>query len=352
MPVDQQKLNELLGKVVGDFGAAMSAALVSIGDRLGLYSSLASLGKATPAALAARAKVNERLAREWLLNQAAGGYIEYDRATGAFWMTDEQIAAFADESGPAFMLGGYNIIASIHRDEPKVAQAFTSGKGLPWGDHDSCLFCGTERFFASTYRASLVDSWIPALTGVRAKLQAGARVADVGCGHGASTIIMARAFPKSTFVGLDFHPASIACAAKRAADAGLKNVRFEQADATSFPAPTGGYDFIACFDCLHDMGDPVGCAKRVHASLAPGGAWMVVEPAAGDTVEENLNPVGRVFSAASTMICVPASQAFGGPALGACAGPKRIHEVMKAGGFASPRLATATPFNHVHEALK
>lgn len=351
MTVDPDRLNELLGKVVGDFGAAMSAALVSIGDRLGLYKALAA-GPADSAAFARRAGIDERLGREWLLNQASGGYITYDPASDAYSLTEEQRAAFADEGGPAFMLGGYNIIASLHRDEPKVAEAFRNGKGLPWGAHDSCLFCGTERFFASTYRGSLVQSWIPSLPGVEARLRAGASVADVGCGHGASTLVMARAFPASTFVGFDFHPASIECARDRARHSGLANVRFEVADASAFPAPEGGYDLVACFDCLHDMGDPVACASRVFRALKPGGTWMVVEPAAGNTVAENLNPVGRVFSAASAMICVPASQAFGGPAMGACAGPRRVQEVMRQGGFASAKLATGTPFNHVHMALR
>lgn len=351
MGVNPDRLNELLGKVVGDFGAAMSAALVSMGDRLGLYKALAS-GRADSAAFARRAGVDERMAREWLLNQAAGGYIDYDPATGTYGMNDEQKAAFADENGPAFMLGGYSVIASMHKDEPRVAEAFRSGKGLAWGEHDTCLFCGTERFFAASYRGNLVQSWIPALGGVETKLRHGVQVADVGCGHGASTIVMAKEYPNSTFVGIDFHPASIECARRRAAEAGVTNLRFEQGDATTFAAPSGGFDFVACFDCLHDMGDPVGCARRVHQSLKPGGTWMVVEPAAGDTIQENLNPVGRVFSAASTMICVPASQAFGGPALGACAGATRIHDVIRRGGFSSARVATSTPFNHVHEAVK
>lgn len=352
MAINQDKLHELLGRVVGDFGAAISAALVTVGDKLGLYKALAALGRTDSAGLAKRAGVDERLAREWLLNQAAGGYVSFDPGAGAYFMTEEQKAAFADETGPAFMLGGYDIISSVHRDAPKVAEAFKSGKGLAWGDHDACLFCGTERFFAASYRASLLSDWIPSIDGVEGVLRNGGMAADVGCGHGASTLLMAGAFPKATFVGFDFHPPSIECARKRAAEAGLKNVRFEVADAVSFPAPKEGFDLVACFDCLHDMGDPAGCAKRVFGALKPGGSWMVVEPASADTVAENLNPIGRVFSAASTMICVPASQASGGPALGACAGPKRIHETMRKGGFASARVAASTPFNHVHAARK
>lgn len=352
MPVDPDRLNELLGRVVGDFGAAMSAALVTIGDRLGLYRGLAQLGRADSARLARHAGVNERLVREWLLNQAAGGYVTYDADADDYTLTEEQRAAFAEENSPVFMLGGFDVIASIHRDQPKVAEAFKTGKGLPWGDHDACLFCGTERFFAANYRAHLLSEWIPSLDGVEARLRNGATVADVGCGHGASTLLMAQAFPRSTLVGYDFHPPSIECATRRAAEAGVRNIRFEVADAVNFPAPDVGFDLVACFDCLHDMGDPQGCARHVHAALRPGGTWMVVEPAAGDTVAENLNPVGRVFSAASTMICVPASQSTRGPALGACAGPTRIQSTMRAGGFRSVRLAAATPFNHVHEARK
>ncbi|MCA9288070.1 MAG: methyltransferase domain-containing protein [Phycisphaerales bacterium] len=350
MQIDPDRLNELLFKIVGDMGAAMSAALVSLGDRLGLYRHLAESGKATSKDLAGRAKVDERMTREWLLNQAASGYVSYDEAGDCYFLTPEQRAAFADDSGPASMLGAFDIIESMHKDVGKVGEAFKSGGGLPWGGHDTCLFCGTERFFASGYRANLVGSWIPALGGVEQRLRDGAEAADVGCGHGASTVLMAAAFPKSRFVGYDFHEPSINCARERAKAAGIGNVRFEVADATSFPSPGGGFDLVACFDCVHDMADPVGCARHVKKSLRKGGTWMVVEPAAGDTVASNLNPVGRVFSAASTMICVPASQAGGGPALGACAGAKRIHDVMRRGGFEIPRIATTTPFNHIHAA--
>jgi 2-polyprenyl-3-methyl-5-hydroxy-6-metoxy-1,4-benzoquinol methylase len=348
---DPRKLEELLGRVVGDIGAAMSAALVSLGDRLGLYRALGA-GPATSAELAGRSGVSERMVREWLLNQASGGYISYDASSNRYFLTTEQAMAFADENSPAFMVGAFDIIASAHRDQHKVAEAFKSGKGMAWGAHDACLFCGTERFFGANYRANLIQSWIPALEGIGARLRDGGHAADVGCGHGASTILMAAAFPASTFSGFDFHTPSIDCAMKRASQAGAKNARFAVAESSAFPEAPGGYDLVTCFDCLHDMGDPVACAKTVHKRLKPGGTWMVVEPAAGDRIEENLNPVGRVFSAASTMICVPASMAYGGPALGACAGPAKIIETIKAGGFNAVRVAVRTPFNLIFEARK
>ncbi len=351
MAINPDKLNEFMGKAVGDIGAAMSAALVQLGDKLGLYKGLAK-GPQTSAELAKATNTHERYIREWLLNQAAGGYIQYDPKAAKYYMTEEQAFALADETSPAYLAGAFDIIASVHRDEPKIEAVFKSGKGIPWGDHDSCLFCGTEKFFAAGYRANLVGSWIPALDGVKTKLTDGGFVADVGCGHGASTVLMAQAFPKSTFVGFDAHAPSIECARKRAA--GIKNLSFEVADATSFPAPkgskSGGWDLVACFDCLHDMGDPVGCAAHVHKALAKDGAWMIVEPAAAEKIEDNLNPVARVFSAASTMICVPASIAFNGPALGACAGFAKLSETIKKGGFKTVGKATETPFNIILEA--
>jgi len=351
MAVNEARLNEFLMKAVGDIGAAMSAALVAIGDRLGLYRALAAGGPMSPEQLASKTGTTERYVREWLLNQAAGGYVEYDPATRRYSMTEEQAFALADDQSPCFLAGAFDIIQSVHRDEPKIREVFKSGAGVPWGDHDSCLFCGTERFFAPSYRGNLVNSWIPALDGAKGKLSDGASVADVGCGHGASTVLMAAAFPRSTFVGYDAHSPSVECARKRAADAGVsKNCTFEVADATSFPKPGAGFDLVACFDCLHDMGDPVGCARRVRETLKPDGAWMIVEPNAADTVEGNLNPVGRTYSAASTMICVPASIAFDGPALGACAGQARLTEVATKGGFSKVRRAAETPFNMVLEA--
>jgi len=355
MPVDTERLNEFLGKAVGDMGAAMSAGLVMIGDRLGLYRALASDGPLNSTELSSRTDTKERYVREWLLNQAASGYVTYDPATEKYSMTPEQAFCLADPQSPGYIAGAFDIVASTLRDQPKVERVFTAGGGVPWGDHDACLFCGTERFFAANYRGNLLESWLPALDGVVERLRSGACAADVGCGHGASTILMAQAYVKSTFVGFDFHAPSIDCANQRARAAGLKNVRFQVADAVSFPGPNGGgsselFDFIACFDCVHDMGDPAGCAKQVRRRLKPGGTWMVVEPDAGDKVEDNLNPVGRVFSAASTMICVPASLASGGPGLGACAGPTRLKSVLAQGGFASVRVATTTPFNLVLEA--
>ncbi|MEK6701548.1 MAG: class I SAM-dependent methyltransferase [Planctomycetota bacterium] len=350
MAINEAKLNEFMGKAVGDMGAAMSAALVVIGDRLGIYKAMAALGPATTAEIGKKTGIAERYVREWTLNQAAGGYVSYDAKGGKYFLTEEQAFALANDESPAALGGAFEIIGSMHRDTAKVQGAYASGKGIAWGDHDACLFCGTEKFFAASYRGNLVGSWIPALEGVKAKLERGIAVADVGCGHGASTIIMAKAFPNSKFTGFDFHGASIECARAKVSEAGLKNVTFEVAEATGFALAPGGYGLVTCFDCLHDMGDPVGCGKRVRQSLAPGGTWMVVEPNAADTVEGNLNPVSRVFSAASAMICVPASVAFDGPALGACAGPAKLTETIKIAGFASVRVATTTPFNLILEA--
>lgn len=354
MAINEAKLNEFLGKAVVDMGAAMSAALVVVGDRLGLYKALAGAGEVTSADLAKKTGTGERYIREWLLNQAAGGYVNYNPKSGKYSMSEEQAAALADETSPAFVCGAFDIIGAIHRDEPKVTRVFKEGGGIPWGDHDACLFCGTERFFAGSYRGNLAQSWIPALDGVKQKLEAGCDVADVGCGHGASTIIMANAFPKSRFTGFDAHAPSIDCARKKAKEAGVADrVKFEVANSTDFPGPGGkggAWDLVCCFDCLHDMGDPEGCARHVAKSLKKDGTWMVVEPAAGDTVESNLNPVGRTFSAASTMICVPASLAYKGPGLGAQAGPKRLTEVIMKGGFKKCRVATQTPFNLIFEA--
>jgi 2-polyprenyl-3-methyl-5-hydroxy-6-metoxy-1,4-benzoquinol methylase len=350
MAVNEAKLHEFLGKAVGDMGAAMSAVLVTIGEKLGYYKALAANGPMTSAELASKTRTSERMTREWLLNQAAGGYVNYHPKDGTYSMSEEQAFCLSDDASPAFLLGAFDIIASIHRDEPKITDAFRSGKGLPWGAHDACLFCGTERFFAPNYRGNLATNWIPALNGVKSRLADGAQVADVGCGHGASTVIMAQAYPRANFVGFDFHEPSIQCARKRATDAGVKNVRFEVADATRFPAPPGGYDLVACFDCLHDMGDPVGCAAQVKKSLKQDGTWMIVEPNAADRVEDNLNPIGRVFSAASATICVPASMATNGPALGACAGPARLKDTVTKGGFTHFRVATTTPFNLIIEA--
>lgn len=351
--VNQDKLMQFLGKALGDMGGAMSAALVSIGDRLGLYKALAANGGLTPGDLAKQTGTAERYVREWLLNQAAGGYIDYNPAKGTYSMSPEQAFCLANEQSPVFLAGAFDVIQSVQRDEPKIRDAFKSGRGVAWGEHDACLFCGTERFFAGSYRGHLVQEWLPALDGVVAKLKTGADVADVGCGHGASTLIMAAAFPNSRFVGFDSHGPSVECANKKAKEAGLAGrVRFEVADATKIPPPKAGsqWDLICMFDCLHDMGDPVGACRSARGVLKKDGTLMLVEPNAGDTVESNFNPIARIFAAASTMICVPASLASNGPALGACAGENRLTRVVKEGGFTKVRRATETPFNMVLEA--
>ncbi len=346
--VDENQLETLLDRMLGDVAAAASGALVLLGDRLGLYRAIAEHGPVTSQELADHTGLAERYVREWLANQAAGGYVEYDPPTERFSMTPEQVATLVDENSPAYLHGNYDLIAGLYRDEPRVREAFRTGGGVAWGDHDACLFCGVERVFRTAYRADLVQNWIPALEGVREKLKRGALVADVGCGHGASTLILAEAFPNSTFVGYDFHDASIECARERARDAGLANVRFEVASAKDYP---GEYDLVAFFDCLHDMGDPVGAARHVRTTLRPGGTWMIVEPAAGDRLEENLTPIGRLNYACSTMGCVPTSLAQEvGLALGAQAGRAKLTEVVQAGGFSRCRVAAETPFNLVLEA--
>jgi SAM-dependent methyltransferase len=349
MPVDEAKLHEFMNRAVLDLGAGMSAALALVGDRLGLYKAMAGAGPLTPAALAGRTGTNERYVREWLGNQAAGGYVTYDPAAGTYTLPPEQALALADESSPVFIGGAFQLIAALFKAAPRMTENFRSGSGLDWCDQAPCLFEGTERFFRPNYSANLVSSWIPALDGVEDKLRRGASVADVGCGLGTSTIFLARAFPQSRFVGFDYHDASIRRARERAAEAGVADrARFEVARSTDYPG--SGYDLVAHFDCLHDMGDPTGAARHVRETLAPDGTWMIVEPFAGDRVEENLNPVGRMFYAASTMVCVPASLAQNGPALGAQAGEARLQAVVTAGGFSRFRRATQTPFNLVLEA--
>jgi 2-polyprenyl-3-methyl-5-hydroxy-6-metoxy-1,4-benzoquinol methylase len=350
MPTDQAKLDAFMGKLLGDMGAAATGALILLGDKLGLYKALAADGPLTPAELAARTGTAERYVREWLAAQAAAGYVEYQSKTGTYAMTEEQTLALAQDDSPAFVPGAFEVIASMFKDEPKISQAFRTGSGVGWHEHSPCLFRGTERFFRAGYAAHLVPQWLPALTGVCEKLQRGARVADVGCGHGASTIVMAKVFPNSTFTGFDYHGPSIERARAAAREAGVEaNCRFEVADARSYSGT--GYDLVAVFDCLHDMGDPVGVAKYVRQSLDADGTWLIVEPYANDTVEGNLNPVGRMFYAASTMICVPASLSQDvGLALGAQAGEARLRQVVTAGGFSRFRRAAATPFNLVLEA--
>jgi SAM-dependent methyltransferase len=348
MAVDANKLQALVGRMLGDVGAAMSGALVLVGDKLNLYATLAESGPLASDDLAKKTGTAPRYVREWCAAQAASGYIEYDVKADRFSMTPEQAALFADPNSATFFPGMFDIAAAMMRDEPKISDAFKTGKGVGWHEHDACLFHGTERFFRPGYAANLISSWLPALPGVVEKLERGAEVADVGCGRGASTLLMARAYPKSVFVGFDYHQPSIDRARELAREAGLRNIRFERAMAKDFP---GTFDLVAFFDSLHDMGDPVGAAAHVLKSLKPDGTWMVVEPFAGDKIEDNLNPVGRVFYSASTMICVPASLSQEvGLALGTQAGEARLIDVIKKGGFTQVRTATATPFNRVLEA--
>lgn len=350
MAVNSDKLNELLGKAVVDFGATFHAALVRVGDKLGLYKALAAGGPQTPAELAGRTGTTERYVREWLCNQAAGGYVTYDSQGGKFSLSEEQAFTLADENSPAFLPGMFQVALAAVKAEEEITQRFTTGKGFGWHEHDSELFVGTERFFRPGYAANLTDSWIPALEGVREKLERGAKVADVGCGLGASTVLMARSYPKSKFFGFDYHDKSIETAKQRAKDAGVSDrIQFQTAKAKDYPGEN--YDFVTFFDCLHDMGDPVGAAAHVRSTLRKDGTWMIVEPSAGDKIEDNLHPIGRAFYGASTLLCTPASLSQEvGLALGAQAGEKRLGEVIAAGGFNRFRKATETPFNLIFEA--
>jgi 2-polyprenyl-3-methyl-5-hydroxy-6-metoxy-1,4-benzoquinol methylase len=348
MAFNQDKLNAFLGKAVCDLGAAISASLMLLGDRLGLYKALAQ-GAATPDELAKRTGTNARYIREWLNNQAAGGYVEYDPVSGKFTMNDEQRLCLADPSGPVDLPGAYNIVEATFHALDRTADNFKTGEGMEWGEHHACLFHGTERFFRAGYNANLIGSWLPALEGVTDKLNRGAKVADVGCGHGASTVLMAKTYPKSHFVGYDYHADSINTARERAAAAGVANATFEVADAVSYAGRD--FDLIAFFDCLHDMGDPSGAAIHARSALKPDGTMMLVEPFANDTPQANHNPVGRVMYGASSQICVPVSLARKGPALGAQAGEAKLRQVVvDQGGFKKFRRATETPFNLVLEA--
>ena len=350
MALDMDKLHEFLGRALVDFGATFHAALVRIGDKLGLYKGLAVGGPQTPGELATRTGTTERYVREWLSCQAAGGYVSYDAAAGKFYLTEEQAFAMADDTSPAFMPGAFQVALAATRAEDQLTERFKSGDGMGWHEHHHELFEGTERFFRPGYAANLLTAWIPALEGVHEKLQAGGRVADVGCGLGASTILMAKAYPKSEFFGFDYHDKSIEKAKQRAKEAGVSaNIRFDVAMAKSFPAKE--YDFVTFFDCLHDMGDPAGASSHVRSTLKKDGTWMIVEPMAGDKLEENLNPIGRAFYGASTLLCTPASLSQEvGLALGAQAGEKRLKQVVTAGGFTRFRRATQTPFNLIFEA--
>ena len=349
MAVDEKKLQAFVEKAIGDMGAALTAALVVIGERLGLYRAMAAEGPLTPQVLAQRTSTTERYVREWLNAQAAAGYVNYDAKSGRYFLTEEQAVALTDDDSPACVIGGFIGMTGAIRAVPKIREAFKGGHGVGWHEHDPDLFEGTERFFRPGYNANLVSTWIPALDGVEEKLKRGARVADVGCGHGASTIIMAKAFPNSTFTGFDYHDKSVEAAREKARVAGMSNrVSFERFSAKDFP---GRYDLVACFDCLHDMGDPVGAASHIRERLEPDGTWMIVEPFAHDDAELNHNPVGRLFYSASTLICTPASLSQEvGAALGAQAGESKLREVVTKGGFTRFRRATETPFNLVLEA--
>jgi SAM-dependent methyltransferase len=344
-----EKLNALVGKLVGDLGISLGGASILLGDRLGLYKAMADGAMVTPPELAKKTGLHERYVREWLSGQAASGYIDYHPEKNAFSLSAEQAMAFAEEGSPAFFAGAFDVVQSTYLDEPKVAEAFRTGKGVGWHEHSKCLFSGTERFFRPGYSANLVPNWIPALDGVGAKLKSGAKVADVGCGHGASTIVMAQAYPNSEFFAFDYHKPSIERAKTLAQEAGVGNrITFAQASAKDFPGQD--YDLVAFFDCLHDMGDPVGAGKHVKETLAKDGAWMIVEPFACDDLKDNLNPVGRVYYHASTFICTPASLSQEvGLGLGAQAGERRLRQVATEAGFKRFRRATETPFNMIFE---
>jgi SAM-dependent methyltransferase len=350
--INESQLQEFVMRAVGEMGAAMNAALIVIGDKLGLYKAMAGAGPMTPAELAAKTKTTERYVREWLCAQAAGGFVTYDPGTGKFTLPPEQAMALADEQSPVFLPGFFQAVSACMKDEPKISEAFRTGKGVGWHEHDPELFVGTERFFRPNYRAHLVNEWIPALGDIEAKLKAGAMVADVGCGLGTSTILMAEAYPKSTFIGFDYHERSIEMAREAALKAGVSDrVKFEIAKSKDYPGRH--YQLVAFFDCLHDMGDPEGAARHVLESLDPNGAWMIVEPFAHDKLEDNLNPVGRVFYGASTMLCTPASLSQEvGLGLGAQAGEGRLARILKAAGFTRVRRAAETPFNIVLEARR
>jgi SAM-dependent methyltransferase len=348
--VDGQKLEQFVFRAVEEVGATLNAALVVMGDKLGLYRTLAGAGPVTPVELARRSGVAERYVREWLNAQAAGGYVAYDPAGGTYELPPEQAVALADDQSPAYLPGFFQLALGSVIDSPRITEQARTGEGFGWHEHSHDVFDGCERFFRPGYNANLLPAWLPALDGVVEKLEAGGKVADIGCGHGSSTILMAQAFPSSTFVGSDYHEGSIATARERAREAGVsERVTFEVAAAVEHPGE--GYDLVTMFDCLHDMGDPVGAARHVRQALAPDGTWMIVEPMAGDRVEDNLNPVGRAYYGFSTFLCTPASLSQEvGLALGAQAGEARIGDVVSGGGFARFRRAAETPFNLVFEA--
>lgn len=348
-PLDMNKLNAFIGQFVGDLGAAVHAGMVVIGEKLGLYKALAE-GPMTPAQLASRTGTDERYLCEWLASQAAGGYITYEEQAGTFTLTSEQAFTLAQEDSPAYLPGAFELALGSLAAVPRIAESFRTGAGMGWHEHEDGVFHGCEKFFRPGYAANLTTSWIPALDGLQEKLEAGAMVADVGCGKGASTLLMAKAYPNSQFFGFDYHDKSIEGARQSAQEQGLSDrVHFAVAKAKEFPGT--GYDFVAVFDCLHDLGDPVGAARHVYDALAPDGTWMIVEPFANDRLKDNLNPVGRVYYSFSTLLCTPCSRSQEvGLCLGAQAGEARIREVVAAAGFTRFRRATETPFNIVYEA--
>jgi SAM-dependent methyltransferase len=348
--LDETKLGAFIGQALGELGATLNAALVVMGDQLGLYKAMAGSGPITAAELAHRTGATARYVREWLNAQAAGGYVTYDEGSDSYTLPPEQAVALADESSPYFLPGAFQLMAASVRDEPAITNAVRAGEGFGWHEHSQGVFDGCERFFRPGYAANLTTSWIPALDGVEARLIAGGSVADIGCGHGASTILMAKAYPNSRFVGFDYHAGSIEEARRRASEAGLGDrVSFDVASAKDFPGQ--GYDLVASFDSLHDMGDPVGAARHVRQALAPDGTWLIVEPFANDRIVDNLNPIGRIYYAASTLLCTPSSLSQDvGLALGAQAGEGKLRKVVSSGGFGRFRRATETPFNLVLEA--
>lgn len=348
--LDLTKLNEFMGKAVGDMGAAMHAVLILLGDRLGLYKGMADSKPVMPEELAKRTGTHERYVREWLNANAASGYVTYDSSSETYTLPPEQALALAVDNSPAYLPGAFQIISACFHDVDKIEQAFRSGKGVGWHEHHHDLYHGTERFFRPNYSANLISNWIPSLEGVEEKLKRGAKVADVGCGLGSSTILMAKAYPDSKLFGFDYHAESIELARAAADREGVGDrITFEVASAKAFPGTD--YDFVAFFDCLHDMGDPKGAARHVRSAIKADGTWMIVEPFAEDATEANHNPIGRVYYSASTVLCVPASMAQEvGAALGAQAGEGRLSEVVKSGGFTRFRRATQTPFNLVFEA--
>jgi SAM-dependent methyltransferase len=344
------RLMTFLGQVIGELGATVNAGLIVVGDKLGLYKAMAGAGPMSSAQLAQKTGTSERYIREWLNAQAAGGYVTYDASTQKYELPAEQAMALADENSPAFVGGAFELATATLKAIPHIQESFESGAGYGWHEHDHGVFTGCERFFRPGYNANLVSTWIPALDGVEEKLRVGARIADIGCGVGASSRLLAESYPRSRVTGFDYHKESIELARKKAREAGLSDrLSFEVAPAASFPGT--GYDLVAVFDSLHDMGDPVGAARHVKQALAPDGTWLIVEPIAGDKVEDNLNPVGRAYYAFSSFLCVPNSLSQDvGLALGAQAGQKRIRDVVTAAGFTRFRKIGETPFNLVYEA--